>query len=159
NSSPCCNSVWLVLHVTESGEERAWAKSEPAVAARTIGTMASVFKVFCFILTLSITRRELNTNNLSGFTGQFCPGTRVKHVIIHGLHANDGCDAQHVVSVGAARDISRRPVQAQQDLAVGIGAGDVADQAAGNVAGVEVGEDQYIGGARDFALSLFAHRD
>ena len=64
------------------------------------------------------------------------------------LHADDGGDAENVVRVGAAGDIGGGPVQAEQDLAVGVGPGDMLDQFAGDVAGVQIGEDEDVGPAR-----------
>ena len=60
------------------------------------------------------------------------------------------------MSVGAARDIGCRTVQAQQNLAVSVGARDGADEFAGDVARVEVGKDQHVGMARHLAVRQFA---
>src|SRR5262249_35083706 len=79
------------------------------------------------------------------FAGQRLAGRGVELRVLDGLHAADGGDAQDVVRVGAARNIGRGPVEAQQDLAVGVGSRDVTHQFAGDVARVEVGKDQHVG--------------
>ena len=53
---------------------------------------------------------------------------RKQLVVGNGLHAHDGGDAKDVMGIGAARDISGRTVEAQKDLAIRIGASDMAQQ-------------------------------
>jgi len=85
----------------------------------------------------------------SVFTREFLTGAGVEELIIHGLNAHDRRDTQHVVSVGSARNISGRPVQSQQDLAVGVGSGEVAGQLAGDIARVQVRKNEHIGVANN----------
>ena len=63
---------------------------------------------------------------------------RIEVVIIDGLDANDRSDAENVVSIGAAGNVGGGTIKAEQDLAVGIGASNVADEFAGDIAGVEI---------------------
>lgn len=71
-------------------------------------------------------------------------GVRIQQAILDGLQADDGGDAKDVVRVRPARNLRRRHVQAEENLAVGIGTGDVLDKLAGDVAGVQVGEDKDV---------------
>ena len=71
-------------------------------------------------------RRGRCSSNLNRRRCQYSAGVgaRIKFLVIDGLHADDGGDAENVVRVGAARNIGGGPVQAQQNLAVGIGVAD-----------------------------------
>ena len=52
---------------------------------------------------------------------------------------------EDVVRVRAARHIRGGPVQAEQDLAVGVGARHVLHEFAGDVAGIQIGKNQDVG--------------
>jgi hypothetical protein len=76
-------------------------------------------------------------------------GARVKGMVFHSLDAEDGGDAEDFMGVGAAGNIGGGAVQAKQDLAVSIGPGDVPHEFAGDVARIEIGENQDVGVADD----------
>ncbi len=79
--------------------------------------------------------------------------------VVEGLGADDGGDAEDIVGAGAPGHVGGGAVEAEEDLAVGIGAGDVLDELAADVGGVEVGENKDIGAAGDFAFGEFAAGD
>src|SRR5689334_11762002 len=99
------------------------------------------------------------TGAIASFTGQLLARARVKLPVLNRLDADDGGDAEDVVRIGTARNIRRGAVEAEEDLAVGVGPGDVLDQFAGDVAGVEVREDQHVGVTGHFARRKLAFRD
>src|SRR5437762_5639748 len=82
---------------------------------------------------------------VDSLTGQLLPGARIQLAVLDGLDADDGGDAENVVRIGATRNIGGRSVEAQKYLAVGIGARDVLHEFAGDVARIEVGENQHVG--------------
>src|ERR1019366_4414177 len=90
------------------------------------------------------------------FSGQLFPRTRIEFGVVDGLDANNGGDAEDVVGVGAAREVGGGAVQAKQDVAVGVGVGEMTHHFAGDVAGVEVGEDEDVGVAAQLAVGQFA---
>ena len=61
--------------------------------------------------------------------------------------------------IRAARNIRRRPVQAEQNLAIGIGAGDVLNEFAGDVAGVQIWKNQDRRMTGNLAFRQFARGD
>jgi hypothetical protein len=70
----------------------------------------------------------------SEFAWQVFTGTGVELLVFDGLEADDGGDAEDVVGIGTTGDIGGGAVQAEEDLAVGVGAGDVLDELGGDVA-------------------------
>src|SRR6185437_5793811 len=99
------------------------------------------------------------TDAITSFTGQLLARARIQLPVLNGLDADDGGDAEDVVRIGTARNIRRGAIEAEEDLAVGVGAGDVLDQFAGDVAGVEVREDQHVGVTGNLARRNLAFRD
>lgn len=90
---------------------------------------------------------------------QFLAGAGIKIVIIDGLDADDGGDAENIVSARTAGNVSSGAIESKKDLAVGIRARYVPDQFAGDVAGVEVREDENIGFSGDGTFWQFAGRN
>ena len=88
--------------------------------------------------------------------GQFRIRARIKFLIIGGLHADDGGDAENIVRGRATRNVGGGAVQAEQNLAVGIGVADEPDEFAGDVAGIEVGKNQHVRASGDLAVVQFA---
>src|SRR5438477_9103842 len=77
--------------------------------------------------------QEASRHRAPSFSGQLLARARVEFAVFDGLNANDGGDAEDVMGVGTARHIRRRAVEAEKNLAVRIGAGNVLNQFAGDV--------------------------
>ena len=70
----------------------------------------------------------------------------VELVELDGLDGDGGGGAEDGFEAGGAGDLGGGTGEAEDDLAVGLGAGEVLEQLEGNVGGIQVGEDQDIGG-------------
>src|SRR5438094_319899 len=80
----------------------------------------------CFSVAREIHRRSRSKAVESpSFSGQVLARARIQFAVFDALNAKDGGHAEDVMGVGAARDIRRRAVEAEKNLAVRIGAGDV----------------------------------
>src|SRR5471032_1971664 len=75
----------------------------------------------------------------------------VKQAAVNRLTADDGGGAEDVVRARAAADLGGGPREAGEDLAEGVRAGEVLHELVGDVAAVEVGEDEDVGLAGDGA--------
>src|SRR5581483_11804706 len=93
------------------------------------------------------------------FARQMIAGARIEQAVFDCLQPDDRRHAEDVVRGRTAGNVRGRAVEAEQNLPVGIGAGDVLDQFAGDVAGVQVGENEHRRAAGDLAIGQFARGD
>src|SRR5436190_21638733 len=96
------------------------------------------------------------TQGAALFTGKFLKLFCVKNLIRGRLNTNDCGDPENIMGGRTARDVSRRPIQAQQDLAVSIRARNVLNQFAANVSRIKVRKNKHVGTSANFAIGQFS---
>lgn len=79
----------------------------------------------------------------------------VETAVLDGLEAYGGGDAEDFVVGGTARKVGAGFGDAEEELAVCFGAGEVFDEFAGDVGAVEVGEDEDVGFSGDEGVAAF----
>src|SRR5206468_3665992 len=122
--------------------------------------VGSVFRIAYCVKTEHATRNTEHASRFPSFLARqaaSCIG--VKLLVGDGLDADDCGYAEDVVGVGAAGDIRRRSIQPEEDLTVGVGAGNVLQQFAGDIPGIEFWKNEDGGVARHFALGRFSMGD
>src|SRR5258706_3802348 len=90
---------------------------------------------------------------------QFLASARIQCGVIDGLQPDNSGDPQNVMGIRTARNICGRSVKAKEDLSVGICPGNVPNQLAGNITGIEIGENQDVRISSDFAVGKLAGGD
>jgi hypothetical protein len=83
----------------------------------------------------------------------------VELAVVDGLESDDGGDANDFFDGCATGKVGGGFVEAEEELAVGVGFGEAVDEFEGDVAGVEVGEDEDVGAAGDGAAGGFEGAD